>query len=328
MGMSTLQPSAFAVVVFCLSFDSEIESPLFPCWSKLNLVATATPTQPSVEVRRTTRPLALWHLFSLDAPTVAALWTWFIARATHLRLPAIAALAMALAVWMLYAADRLMDARLLDARFARQDTLEARHLFHHRHRTAFLAGILAASMILAALLPRLDSQSIRLYLILGGLVFGYFVLIHAARSAHRLPKEIAVGIFFAAAIFIPTIARRPGLRLALLSPALLFAVLCSLNCLFIYAWEHPALEPSHPPNAATRLALRHLPLIATGVVLTGIALTLLDHSTPWPIPFATAIAAVFLLFLHRRRSHIHSTTLRASADLALLTPLLLLPFLR
>lgn len=292
------------------------------------MVATATPTQPSVKVRRVTRPLTIWHLFSLDAPTVAALWTWFIARAAHLRLPAIVSLSMALAVWMLYAADRLMDARLLDAQPAHDDTLEARHLFHHRHRTAFLFGILAASVVLAAFLPRLDSQSIRLYLLLGGLVFGYFVLIHAARSAHRLPKEIAVGIFFAAATFIPTVARRPGLRLALLPPALLFAVLCSLNCLFIYAWEHPALERHYPPNAATRLALRHLTLIAIGVILTGIALSLLDHRTPWPIPLATAIAAIFLLILHHRRGHIHSTTLRASADLALLTPLLLLPFLR
>ena len=320
--------SLCVAVAFCLSFGSEAERPAFPRWSKLNLVATATPTQPSAKVRRATRPLALWHLFSLDAPTVAALWTWFIARAAHLRLPAFATLAMALAVWMLYAADRLMDARLLDARSAHEDTLEARHLFHHHHRSAFLSGIFAASVILAALLPRLDSQSIRLYLILGGLVFGYFVLIHAARSAHRLPKEIAVGIFFAAATFIPTVARRPGLRLALLPPALLFAVLCSLNCLFIYAWEHPALERSHPPNAATRLALRHLPLIATGVVLTGIALALLDRHTPWPIPFAAAIAAIFLLIVNRSRSHIHSTTLRASADMALLTPLLLLPFLR
>src|SRR5271156_21025 len=30
-----------------------------------------------------------WHLLSLDAPTVAALWSWFFARAMHLHLPLI-----------------------------------------------------------------------------------------------------------------------------------------------------------------------------------------------------------------------------------------------
>lgn len=234
-----------------------------------------------------------------------------------------ATLAMAIAVWMLYAADRL-----LDAQSSEQDILEVRHIFHHRHRTAFLSGILAASVALALLLPRLDTQSIHLYLVLGGLVFGYFVLIHAARSAHRLPKEIAVGVFFAAATFIPTVARRPDLRLALIPAAVLFAMLCSLNCLFIYAWEHPTLETRHPAHAITRLALSHLRLTATTVAVAGAALAILDHRTSWAVPCATAIAIVFLLVLDRYRSRIHSTTLRAAADLALTTPLLLVPFLR
>lgn len=297
-------------------------------------MATATPTplheRITHKAARRHNPLALWHLLSLDAPTVAALWTWFIARANHLHLPIAATFAMAIAVWMLYAADRL-----LDAQSTQQDTLEARHIFHHRHRTSFLTGILAASAALALLLPRLDAQSIHLYLILGGLVFAYFVLIHATHSAaahqkvaHRLPKEIAVGIFFAAATFIPTVARQPQLRLALLPPALLFATLCSLNCLFIYAWEHPTLHASHPAHATTRFALRHLPLTAIAITLTGIALALFDHHTPWPIPVATAIAAILLLILNRRNKHIHPTTLRAAADLVLLTPILLLTFLR
>lgn len=234
---------------------------------------------------------------------------------------------MAVAVWMLYAADRL-----LDAQSSQQDTLEARHIFHHRHRSAFLAGIFTASITLALLLPRLDTQSVRLYLILGGLVFGYFILIHAARSAHRMPKEIAVGICFAAATFIPTVARRPNLRLSLFVPALLFAMLCSLNCLFIYKWEHPAIHPalasSHPPHIATRLALRHLRLMSLALVLAGVALVVLNHRAPWPIPLCCAISAAFLLLLDHRRDFIQPTTLRAAADFVLLTPFALIPFLR
>jgi hypothetical protein len=81
----------------------------------LNRPATAASAVPTFKaIGRHAGPLALWHLLSLDAPTIAALWTWFIASANHIHLPIASTLAMALAVWMLYAADRLMDARLLN----------------------------------------------------------------------------------------------------------------------------------------------------------------------------------------------------------------------
>lgn len=224
---------------------------------------------------------------------------------------------MAVAVWTLYAADRLLDT----------EDLEPRHRFHHQHRTAFLAGIVLASITLAILLPRIPSETIHLYLILGGLVFGYFVLIHATRSAHRLPKELAVGVCFAAAVFIPTVSRRPNLRIPLLAPALLFAALCSLNCLFIYAWEHAATSPSHPPHSTTQLALRHLILLASINTAAGAAFAILDRHGPWPIPAATAISTALLLLLNASRHRYSSVTLRAAADLTLLTPLIFLPLL-
>ena len=319
-----------------------------------NPVPTATPTRPHSQTTASSRnpdrrynPLARWHLLSLDAPTVAALWTWFIAASNQIHLPLTSALAMALAVWALYAADRLLDARLLDASLmdtrlmdARTlDTqphlfqnLEARHYFHHRNRTFFLTGIVLASITLAFLLPHLDADAIRLYLILGSLVCGYFILIHATQSAHRLPKEIAVGIFFAAATFIPTVARRPDLRLTLLPPALLFATLCSLNCLYIYAWEHKHHRRDLRLHPITGFALRHLSLLTTALIAASTAIALLgwnsrDQQSPWPIPCAIAIAAILLQLLNRRRQTLDPITLRAAADLALLTPVLLLPFL-
>jgi hypothetical protein len=303
-------------------------------------VATATPTKPPLKaISHSRNPLVLWHLLSLDAPTVAALWTWFIAAANHIQLPLTSTLAMAVAVWMLYAADRLMDARLMDPRLRNIDAthhedLEARHYFHHRHRPAFLFGILLASIALAALLPRLEAAAIHLYLILAALVSCYFILIHATRSAaaqqkvaHRLPKEIAVGLCFAAATFIPTVARRPDLRLPLLPSALLFAILCSLNCLFIYAWEHENPHTNRPTHTITRLALQNLPSMIITLALSSIVLGLLDHKAPGPISCATAISATLLLLLHNHRHSSTRTTLRAAADLALTTPILLLPFL-
>jgi len=298
-------------------------------------VATSAQLAPT---RTVASPLALWHLLSLDAPTVATLWTWFVARANHVRLPFASIAAMALAVWVLYAADRLLDSRILDtySRSGRMlQELEARHYFHHRHRRTFLIGMACAVATLAARLPTLPAATIHLYLVEGALLFAWFLVLHATHSAHRLPKEIAVGLFFAAAIFIPTVSRAPFaaspvLRLALVPAALLFAALCSLNCLFIYAWEHeaPGHTPRRQPHPSTRLALRHLTALALGIAVAATALTLFKRLSLWPIAAACTVSALLLLFLDRNRRRLPQTTLRAAADLALLTPLALLPFLR
>jgi hypothetical protein len=271
--------------------------------------------------RNANSPFFLWHLLSLDAPTVATLWTWFIARANHIVLSCSSLLAMAAAVWALYAADRLLDVQISNA-----SALEIRHHFHYRYRTIFVTGIATASVVLAVLLPRIPAEAIRLYLVLGGLVFGYFIIIHATRGAHRLPKEIAVGVCFAAAVFIPTVARAPGLRPALLMPALFFAALCSFNCLFIYAWEHPsgAEQPPHPLTAA---ALAWLPALTITVGMASALLAIFNRRAPWPIYAAVTFSAAALVVLHHRRGHHETLTLRTAADLALLTPALLVGFL-
>ena len=275
----------------------------------------ATTTQLALPARAT-GPIAQWHLLSLDAPTVAALWTWFIARTNRIHLPLATPAAMALAVWILYALDRLLDA----ARAHTDDELEPRHHFHHRNRRVFLTGIAFAAMALTAFLPRLNPYAIRCYLLEGALLVAWLLLVHTARSAHRLPKEIAVGLFFSAAVFIPTVAREPALRTALMPSGILFAALCSLNCLFIHAWEYRA--DSSPAHATTCLALAHLPTIAVSLALAGAALAV-AHSDM--VPAACALAALLLLFLHRNRALLTRTDLRAAADLALLTPILLLP---
>jgi hypothetical protein len=282
---------------------------------------------PTAAAQLSSKLLDRWHLLSLDAPAVATLWTWYIAATVHLRLPTVALLSMALAVWTLYAADRLLDARQLSANPLQTAGLEPRHLFHHRHRSAFHLGIGLASIALAASLPRLAIEAIRLYLILGALVAGYFVLIHVTEHARRLPKEIAVGLFFAAATFIPTIARHPTLRAALLLPAVLMGALCSLNCLFIYAWEHGCSTESEATHPATRVALSLLCPLALALMFGAAATAALDHAAPWPLPLACALSVAGLLVLDRNRSLITATTLRAAADLTLATPLLLLPFL-
>jgi hypothetical protein len=294
----------------------------------------STVTQPAAAplgeaVETSANPLALWHLLSLDAPSVAAVWTWFIARIAGIRLPTATIVAMFLAVWILYAADRLLDARALGwplCNGERAPGLELRHLFHHRFRTRFLSGIVLATCTLAVLLPRLQPAALRLYTIEGALLFGWFLLLHAMPRTLRLPKEFAVGVFFAAACFTPTVARHPGLALSLLPAATAFTILCTLNCLYIHRWESGA--DTVPAHAWVQLAAGNVQAICVAEVAgcAVLAATLRAHFAAMPI--ACGLAALLLLGLDRIRGRLDRTVLRAAADLALLTPLLIAPFIR
>jgi hypothetical protein len=243
--------------------------------------------------------LERWHLLSLDAPTVAAVWTWFVARWARVELPWTAVAGMFCAVWVLYAADRLLDAREL-RRGIEADELEARHFFHFANGRWFRWGIGAGCVGLAVLLPTMMVAEVRLYLTLGALLVGWFVVIHSGRKP--LPKELVVGVFFAAAVFIPTVARAPGMRGELVAPAVLFAGLCSLNCLFIFVWEHEG-------SAAAAWAV----WLGSGLALAGLGV----RGMVLPV----GLSAGLLVGLHGVRKRVGRTTMRALADLVLLTPL-------
>ena len=237
---------------------------------------------------------------------------------------------MFVAVWMIYAADRLLDARLLDT--AQPHTtpvdIEERHCFHHLHRKRFLFGMAFGALALGLLLPRIDSRALVIYALLASMLGVWMLLIHAlpqsGDGSHRLPKELAVGIFFPAACFIPTIARAPWLQLQLLPAAALFAAVCTLNCLFLYAWEHPYLpRPMQNAHWTTLWSIRHLVHLSLLIFTVGIALALRAHATT-ALALACTLSVFCLLTLHRNRDHISPVHLRAAADLVLLSPLLFL----
>lgn len=206
---------------------------------------------------------------------------------------------MFLAVWLLYAADRLLDT----------DALEPRHHFHQRHRLAFLAAMSAAAPALSIVLFRTHLPAA--YFPLAAILLLWFAAVHLPRvpASARLPKELATGLIFAAAVFAPELSG-PALPRSLAS-ALLFALLCTLNCAWIHAWEAP--QPTHP---LTRVLLRWLPQL-TAALVPAILI-------PAPVPQAIALAAALLLTLNHVRRRLTPTSLRAAADLALLTPILFL----
>jgi len=82
-------------------------------------------------------PFWQWpHLLSLEAPLIAMAWMLGLAHLNRVPvMPGVLA-GLGLCVWMIYVLDRLLDTR------GKADSeLDARHLFHRRHRSVLLAAV-------------------------------------------------------------------------------------------------------------------------------------------------------------------------------------------
>ena len=277
-----------------------------------------------------------WHLLSLDAPTVAALWSWFFARTMHLRQPLLPALLLALGTWLLYVTDRILDG------FRQGEQLRERHHFHARHRTAFLSAACFLAVLLAwFVLTRMRPEEFREDSWIGVFALLYLFAVHgrsssACPSSGLIPKELAVAILFASATAVPAWSRLggsggKGLGKEQLAPAVVFfAVLCWVNCVGIEKWEADgssmASVLAHP---TTRWASLHLRRIVTVIALFSLAAALLAPSPGLTAIYLAALLSSGLLFaLDARSSHLSPLQLRIAADATLLTPLAFFPFAR
>ena len=265
--------------------------------------------------------VALWHLTSLDAPTVAAVWALAIGRCAHLHLEPWILFLLAGVTWTVYVMDRLLDARrAINARDL--VVLRDRHHFHWRHRRwlvpiAFCTAIAAVGLVVS----RMPSVACKHDSILAAAALAYFSGVHAKtrfpRWLRRLSsKEMLVGILFASGCAAPTLSRlhsTESIRLVILSLTCL-ALLAWLNCAAISTWESQATSTNFPVAAAL-LAVSGLAIAI--VIPPALALTsgLLS---------CAAISSLLLLALHVSRNRLSPITLRALADLVLLVPAVLL----
>jgi hypothetical protein len=259
-----------------------------------------------------------WHLLSLDAPTVAALWSLFFVRAMHLHLSLSQALLLPLGTWLLYVADRIIDGLCQ----SQPGLLRERHHFHARHRTAFVGAASFLAVLLAwSVLTYMRPETLRDDSYLGVFALLYLFAVH--RGASRLPKELAVAVLFAAATAVPAWSRLGSGKEQLAPAIIFFALLCWINCVGIEKWEGSTL------HASTRWAGLHLRLIVTMTAIFSLAAALLAPSPGLAAVYLAAMVSSGLLFvLDARSSRLSPLHLRIAADVALLTPLALFPFAR
>jgi hypothetical protein len=242
----------------------------------------------------------LWpNLLSLDAPIVALLWQILFARCFHARVDLLPSVLLVLAVWLIYAADRTLDAWSGAGE-------RPRHEFYRRHWRALLPlwiFVLAAGSALAW--KRLTPEVLISGLALGCAVVLYFALLHC--GILQKTKEAAVAVMFALGA---TLSAWPNVRTVVdIEAIILFSCLCWINCVAIEHWEGEAKWPI---------------AAAAGLVAFAAVMLLLFSSRP-VLGGAVAASALCFVLLDCARRHFSRDALRVLADVALLSPLFLLP---
>jgi hypothetical protein len=253
----------------------------------------------------------LWpNLLSLDAPLVAVLWQALFARAFHASSGAWTAVLLMLAVWLIYAADRLLDAW-------RGSGSTARHQFYRRHWRVVVpvwTVVLAITGWLASM--HLSPMLFHRGMVLSAAVTVYFVVVHLAPERLRRvwPKEAAVAILFALGATLAAWTRVHSAGDA--ASILIFSCLCWINCVAIEKWEH-----------SEKWEHREVPgwPIGFAAAMVGAAALLLPLLHRPVLGEAETASAFAFVLLDRGRWRFSIDALRVLADVALLTPLVFLP---
>ena len=175
-------------------------------------------------------PLRLWHLTSLDAPTVAVVWALAFAKADTVELPLWLPLLLGLVTWCVYVGDRLLDARSA-LRAGQIQSLRLRHRFHWRHRRALIPlaciAACAAVWIILSFMPTAARARNSLLALAGAI---YFSGVHAP-TEHKsmLPEGIDRRAPLRSRLCPSVLGRGADPSFAFMATLLFFAALAWLN---------------------------------------------------------------------------------------------------
>ena len=263
-------------------------------------------------------PWLWWNVLSLDAPAVAGAWALLFARAGGIEVPVATIGALMLAVWLIYLADRLFDGwRVTDG-----TELKERHRFCQRHQMVLCAAAGLGAMA-GVWLARygLDLDDLKAGILLGGIVGVYLICVHLGgdRAERIFPKEVAVGVIFAAGTTLPVWSQPHGFAWSEMGAWVLFGALCVLNCVAIECWESPGVVGEG--SAIVPWATGRIGWFAAGLAALSMA-AIFSLRIGHAAGIAIAAAALLTLALHVMRRRLSNDAIRVLADAALLVPAL------
>jgi hypothetical protein len=272
--------------------------------------------------RTVSRSPLLWlNLVCLDAPLVAICWQWIFAHSFHLSVPVGHRAALFLTAWVIYLADRFCDSVSL----ATGQPKSVRQQFCLRHKSIWLVSIICVAAVdVIVVLRAVNYETAVPGAVLGAFTIVYLAINHARSEIwETIPlKEFAIGSLFAAGTLVGVTPHVFAERSTMIFAAILFASLCSLNCVSIAIWERDLDRIQGKYSIATRWAhANSLPRLLFLLVLAGSVLLALFDPGAWPVVLCLGASGLLLgalLFVPVSRDE-----RTAFADVVLLTPLAL-----
>lgn len=247
---------------------------------------------------------------------MAVVWALAFAWAAGVHLAFSPPMLLVCCTWSVYVGDRLLDAHRA-IRSGNLGALRERHYFHWRHRRLLIPfGCVAAAVTIVLIVGRMPAAARKDNSVLAAAALAYFTGVH---STARLPvwlrrvasKEMLVGVLFAAGTIAPTVARIHFIGWPFLACFAIFAILAWTNCSAIEGWESSRVHS----GIASRATLLGITCILVSATLASVNWRLSALAA------SAATSALLLSLLDRRRANLSPLTLRALADLVLLTPL-------
>jgi hypothetical protein len=275
---------------------------------------------PAAAVRANYPPVVWLNLLCLDAPIVAVAWQWLFAQTFGADLDFSLRLLLFLTAWLIYLADRFADTIKLPP----ESPISLRHRFCREHMVGWWIAIVVIFVVdISLALRTLDLQM----LLLGGTlaaICGLYLFVNHSLGGKWRPipmKEKAIGILFAAGTTLGVVGELPGLTISFGVAVLLFAILCTFNCLSIAAWERELDAAQGKASFMTSwpVAARALKMVGYGLALLAIGLGIFWRFA-FPLWICIAVSALLLVRLNLAE-RLPRDNRTALADLVLLTPL-------
>jgi hypothetical protein len=268
------------------------------------------------------RSPVLWlNLVCLDAPLVAICWQWIFAHSFHLSVSVGHRVALFLTAWIIYLADRFGDSVSLVTGHPKS----VRQQFCLRHKSIWLVCIICVAAVdLIVVLQAVNHETAVSGAVLGAFTIAYVAINHAHSEIwETIPlKEFIIGSLFAAGTLLGVTLHIFAEGPTMIFAAILFAALCSLNCISIAIWERDLDRIQSKHSIATHLAhANSLPQLLLLLLLAGsVVLAALDPGA-WPVVLCLGASGLLLAALPFVPVSRDERT--ALADVVLLTPLAL-----
>lgn len=271
------------------------------------------------------KAVLLLNSLSLDAPLVAVTWLWCLATLYSCPIRIHHYFILFSVTWLAYSGDRLLDTLRVPGNIRHTP----RHQFSSRHFKPLLCiwGLTAISSVCVLLISLSPTELIWGFILLGLLSIYFISCFYFPQLARRiLAREFLVGLFFSSATHFFILVQQSSWNLYILWSYFGFLGICTLNCLAISRWEFASdLQAQEVTFFTSRPARRYhfqKMLLTFLGLLSGVSFFLIYENQ---IPtFESCLLLSTLMLIALDRSSLQSSLKPVLADLALLTPWLVL----